>query len=210
MFPKFRLCLPIAVTLLLVITGTGSIYLLSSGGSPIPGKPKAAKSRVTEVYGKLPLAFEENRGQVDERVKFLTRGPGYHLFLTPTEAAFTLFSAKEDPKDKPSMAPLPDRLKSELPEAKTAVLRMKLVGANANSKVIGEGELPGKVNYFIGNEPTKWLTNIPNYKGVRYAEAWPGIDVVYRGENRELEFDFVLAPGVDPGLAVSSLTVPMR
>jgi hypothetical protein len=76
---------------------------------------------------------------------------------------------------------------------------MRLVGANTRAKVRGEDELPGKSNYFIGNEPKKWRTNVPNYAKVKYRDVYPGVDLVYYGNQRgQLEYDFVVAPGADP------------
>jgi len=90
-------------------------------------------------------------------------------------------------------SPVPD------PESQApAVLRMKLVGANPHAKVSGLDELPGKSNYFIGNDPKKWRTNVPNYAKVKYANVYPGVDLVYYGNQGQLEYDFVVRPGADP------------
>jgi Beta-propeller repeat len=132
-------------------------------------------------YGKLPLGFEANAGQTDSRVKFLARGPRYSVFLTGDAAVLTL-------PNGPTGARSAER-----------VIRMKLVGANHNARVSGADELPGKTNYFIGNDPSKWRTHVPNYAGVRYADVFPGVDLVYHGNlSGQLEYDFVVAPGADP------------
>src|SRR5204863_5584667 len=91
------------------------------------------------------------------------------------------------------------------------VLRMKLVGANRTAKVTGLDELPGKANYFIGNDPKKWRTDVPTYAKVQYRDVYPGIDLVYYGNQGKLEYDFVVAPGADPNaiaLAVGAGLVP--
>ena len=79
-----------------------------------------------------------------------------------------------------------------------AVLRLKLAGANPKAKVTGLDPLPGKSNYFLGNDPQKWRTNVANYAKVKYQEVYPGIDLVYYGNHGNLEYDFVVAPGADP------------
>ena len=79
-----------------------------------------------------------------------------------------------------------------------AVLRMRLVGANEHAKLSGLDELPGKSNYFIGNDPKKWRTNVANYAKVKYANVYPGVDLVYYGNQGQLEYDFVLQPGANP------------
>jgi hypothetical protein len=130
---------------------------------------------VTAAYGQLPLQFELNQGQSDPQVKFLSRGPGYTLFLTATEAVLSL--------------PTP---------AAPSVLRLKLWGAQANAEVRGAAPLPGQVNYFRGRDPAKWHRHIPTYAQVRYEGVYPGIDLVYYARQRQLEYDFVVAPEADP------------
>src|SRR2546430_3334333 len=75
---------------------------------------------------------------------------------------------------------------------------MKLVGANQAANVTALDELPGKTNYFVGNDPKKWRTDVPTYGKVKYEGVYPGVDLVYYGNQRQLEFDFVIAPGADP------------
>jgi uncharacterized protein (TIGR03437 family) len=123
-----------------------------------------------KTYGKLPLSFEANQGPTDGSVLFLSRERGQTLFLTATEAV--LRSGRE-------------------------VLRMKLAGANPSPRVTGMEELPGKGNYFIGNDPAQWRTNVPTYAKVRYENVYSGMDLVYYGNQRDLEYDFVVAPGAD-------------
>jgi hypothetical protein len=148
----------------------------------------AAKALVREQFGQLPLFFEANRGQTDERVKFLARGGGYNIFLTGAEATLTLLkndggkSAKEKTKR----------------DASFATLRLKFAGANPQPHVAELEELPGKVNYFIGNDPLKWRTNIPTYAKVEYRDVYPGVNLVYYGQQRQLEYDLIVAPGADP------------
>src|SRR5437016_11123222 len=72
---------------------------------------------------------------------------------------------------------------------------MRLVGANPAPEVAGVGELPGKSNYFLGNDPTKWRTNVSTYAKVEYREVYPGVNLVYYGNQRQLEHDFVVSPG---------------
>ena len=164
------------------------------------GKRQAANLRVVERYGNLPLSFEANRGQTDSDVKFLSRGNGYSLFLTSTEAVLSL--KKPGVRKGPQITQISPIALHSAPSVKSvdegAVLRMKLVGANPKAEVSGLDELPGKSNYFIGNDPSKWRTNVPTYTKVRYENVYSGIDLVYYGNQRQLEYDFVVAPGADP------------
>jgi hypothetical protein len=143
-----------------------------------PGSPGASDNaaKIREAYGKLPLAFEQNRSQGEEGTNFRARGAGYTISLSATEATLLLARGSEEP---------------------STVLRMNLAGANPDAAVEGVNELEGKVNYLIGNDPAKWRTNIATFGRVRYREIYSGIDVVYYGNQRRLEYDFVVAPGRD-------------
>ena len=164
----------------------------ASNGLPNPDPKTQAK--ILESYGKLPLSFEANHGQTDARVKFLSRSSGYTLFLTGDAAVFSLRGSKADGEILPAS---PQSEPKVVPTA-SAVLRMKLVKANPAAKVNGADELLGKSNYFIGNDPKKWRSNVTNYAKVRYEGIYSGIDLVYYGNDRQLEYDFVVAPGADP------------
>src|SRR6266849_3958876 len=167
--------------------------------SPAAKAPSpAAKQKVAEEYGKLPLSFEANHGQTDPKVKFLSRGPGYKLFLLPREAVLML-QRERHAKPARRLGALPGF--PEAPEREASppeIIRMSLLGAAANAAVTGIEQMPGKSNYFIGNDPSQWRTNVPNYAKVMYQRVYPGINLVYHGSRQQLEYDFVVAPGADP------------
>jgi hypothetical protein len=160
-----------------------------------PEKQDERTVRLQHAFGKMPLQFEANRGQTDRRVKFLSRGSGYSLFLTPTEAVFALQKPPATPATIPSAA---SKTGKQSVAAQTTVLRLQLVGANPNPPLAGREALPGKVNYLLGSDPKKWRRNVPTYNKVAYQSVYPGVDLVYYGNQRELEYDFVVAPGADP------------
>ena len=162
------------------------------------GAASSTNAKIAEGYGKLPLSFEANRGQTDSRVRFVSRGQGYSLFLTSREAVLTLArpAARQSRLDKRSKA----ATTKESQATPSTVVSLQLEGANRKPVITQEDELPAKSNYFIGNDPAKWRTNIANYGRVRYHEIYPGIDLVYYGNQRQLEHDFVVAPGADPSL----------
>src|SRR2546428_11328554 len=155
---------------------------------------QATKPQVLAAYGKLPLSFEANQGQTEPQVKFLSRGRGYTLFLTHTEAVLTLTKADAHAKRQISG----DATLVEPEKRAGTVLRMKFVGANPAPAVAGVGELPGKSNYFVGNDPKKWRANVPTYAKIEYRDVYPGVNLVYYGNQRQLEHDFVVSPGADP------------
>lgn len=152
-----------------------------------------------EAYGKLPLSFEINQGQTDPQVKFLSRGSGYNLFLTSTEAIFALKRPAAHRARYTSLAE--ERLAAnQTAGTPPTILSMKMLGANRDSEVTGLDELPGKSNYFIGDDPKKWRANIPSYSRAHYRDVYPGVSLIYYGNQRQLEYDYVLAPGADPGV----------
>jgi hypothetical protein len=168
-----------------------------------PVTPKTdhlAKAKLKEAYGKLPLSFEANQGQANKEVKFISQGSGYKLFLTATKAVMTLNSSRES-KAKDQKSFIKDNKLDrglQTPSLDQTVLQMQLVGANPAPGITGIDLLPGKSNYFIGNDPKEWRTNIAQYAKVRYQNVYPGVDMVYYGNQRQLEYDFIVAPGSDP------------
>ena len=151
---------------------------LVPGGSAESRRPSAPNvngepARLSEGYGRLPLRFEVNRGQTSGSVKFLARGSGYTLFLAESGAVLRLRDA--------------------------GVLRLTLEGANRKLSVSGLEELPGRSNYLVGADTRAWLTGVPAFGKVRYESVYKGIDAVYYGRQGQLEYDFVVAPGADPG-----------
>jgi hypothetical protein len=158
-------------------------------------KPEAAKrAQVTKAYGQLPMSFEANHGQTDAQVKFISRGSGYSLFLTSTEAVLAL----RNEKHRAASVAKSGSQQTAIRNPPAAVVRIKLMDANSDAQTTGLEELPGKTNYLIGNDPAKWRTDVSNYARVRYREVYPGVDLVYYGNQRQLEYDFVIAPGADP------------
>jgi hypothetical protein len=137
-------------------------------------KPQTDSARAAFV--KLPLYFEPNVGQADRGVKFTSHGLGYALYLTSREAV----------------------LAAQNSGTPGATMRMRLAGASAAPRVTGVEEWPGRTNYFIGNDSSKWRTNVPTFKRVKYEGVYPGVDLIYYGNQQQLEYDFVVAPGADP------------
>src|SRR4029077_5841117 len=162
--------------------------------------PDESKARLVNSYGRLPLSFEANRGRTDSQVKFMSRGQGYTLFLTRRAETVLVLRKPAPQRDLLKPAALVSVPATLNPDAAgpPAIVRMKLVGANAKPRAEALDELPGKANYFIGNDPKKWRTNVPLYAKVRYRDVYPGVDLMYYGNQRQLEHDFIVAPGADP------------
>ena len=161
-----------------------------AGKTPTPD----ASRKVAANYGKLPISFEANHGQTDKRVKFVARGSGYGLYLSGNEAVLALHApqSKETPSGTDPLA------KSHpLPSVKTDIVRMQLRNANPAAQPVGIDALPGTANYFVGKDPSQWHTDIPTYSRVKFSAVYPGIDLVYYGNQSQLEYDFVVAPKAD-------------
>ena len=158
-----------------------------------------ARARAHRAYGRLPLSFEENRGQSDARVRFLSQGQGYRVFVTAAETVLVLRQPSTlTPTPLEKSAAAQTRHADGAGSTPPTVLTMRLIGANPGTQSAGMEELPGKVNYFIGNNPARWQKDVRTYAKVESRNVYPGIDMIHRGNQRQLEYDFVVAPGADP------------
>jgi hypothetical protein len=137
------------------------------------------------AFGELPLSFEENRGQAAANVRFVARGYGYDLSLSPDRTVLSLCNGAR------SRAAAGD-------EGACRAVTMRLARARRAPRVEGLSPLPGRANYFDGGDPAKWLTDVPTYGRVRYRGVYPGVDVEYYGNQRQLEYDFIVAPNASP------------
>jgi hypothetical protein len=160
-----------------------SVATLSSAASGPATKtaPPEVQARALAQYGKLPLSFEENRGQADSQVRFLSRGSGYAILLTPAEVFLNVRAP-----GKPGQP------------TKQSSIRMSFPGAKSSAAITGGGRQSAVSSYFFGNDAAKWLSGIPNYSRVCYRGVYPGVDMVLYGNQGRLEYDFEVAPGADP------------
>ncbi len=165
------------ISLMLLLRG----QVLNAKDGDDPSRPEPHGVLVN--YFRAPISFEPNQGQTDERVKFMARGAGYNLFLMRSSAVFFLRHDEES---------------NDLVPKESEALAMKVVGASPAQTMTGKFELPGKSSYFLGSDPKRWHTNIPNFEKVEYENIYPGIDLVYHGIGGQLEYDFVVHPGAQP------------
>src|SRR5579871_2605752 len=172
-----------AWTLLVAVAFSGSCAAQASGAQG------ATLGSIKARYGNLPLTFEANRGQAGSQVNFLSRGPGYTAFLTSDGMVLSLRAGQPTGS---VIAPSYTR------PSKKSRLQFRLVGAANNPVTVGELPQLGRVNYFVGNNPAKWQRNVPTYAQIRCKDVYPGIDLLYYGNQQQLEYDFAIAPGADP------------
>jgi photosystem II stability/assembly factor-like uncharacterized protein len=170
------------------------VWTLLSAAIFAASEPATAGKSPAPAFSSLPLCFEANRGQVDSQVRFLARGRGHNFFLAPAEAVVVLNKS----------LPTADVRRRQVRHAgraavQTKSVRFRLVGADPQAHMSGLDLLSGKVNYFLGTDPLEWRSGISTYQKVQVQQAYPGVDVVYRASGQQLEYDFYLAPGADPG-----------
>ncbi|MCW3100048.1 MAG: hypothetical protein JWL77_5666 [Chthonomonadaceae bacterium] len=196
-------------SLFVTLTLTGVVSALSLPGladpptktilppTSIPSTP-AQKAALIQEANRLPLAFESNQGQTDAHVRFLTRSSDSTLFLTPSEAVFSL-PAPLSAKTRQKTTARQDRAPRSAKEKIAAVsLRMQMVGADPKAKELTQQPLPGKINYFLGKDPSRWHAGVPTFGRVGFQGVYPGVDMVYYGNRKHLEYDFLVAPHADP------------
>ncbi|MCW3100859.1 MAG: uncharacterized protein JWL77_6477 [Chthonomonadaceae bacterium] len=171
-------------------------FLVHSPGAAGQGNSRPA-SLPTGAYGERPLSFEPNQGQAQQQVAFLSHGGDYTLFLTAHEAVFATLPRPVTPSQTQVSA---SRHAKRTHPTPPDIVRMRLIGANAEAAPIAADLLPGHTNYLTGSDPKRWRTQIPNYAKVAYPEVYPGIALVYYGNQRRLEYDFVLRPHADPNV----------
>jgi hypothetical protein len=152
----------------------------ASGGGTAPGAshqatPSADDADTAAAFGRLPLRFEPDRGQAGGTAGYVARAPGYTASVGPTALVLSIGGAEAD------------------------TVGMRLDGADAGATARRGERLDGVSNYLSGPDPADWVLGVAGYRSVTYAGAYPGIDVVYRGAPSGLEYDFVVAPGADPG-----------
>ena len=148
-----------------------------------------ARTKLLDSYGKLPLTFIENRGQIDRRVKLYEKGSGHSTFFTEKGVFLTLTKSKKVTKEG---------LVDEKKGLTGSIVKLSPVGGNSAPEIIAEALQEGKVNYFTGNDPEEWKTDLPTYGAVVYKDVYKGIDIKFYGNNRQLEYDVIVKPGADP------------
>ena len=195
-----------------IIATSATKPLLPAIPAQSPSVDDATKSKMLDALAKIPMSFEVNHGQTAKQVQFLSRGAGYTLFLTRDSAVLALPVPSTQPKPTTQSASISSHPLPYVPSSRQftvpnqgapraeAVLNMHVVGANPQTRISGVGKQEAQTNYFIGNDPAQWHTRVANYEKVRYAGVYPGVDLVYYGNQKQLEYDFVVSPGADPSV----------
>jgi hypothetical protein len=149
-----------------------------------------ARLKALESYGKLPLSFVENKGQVDKKVSFYLKGSQGTIYFTKEAIIYDLILGEPRPSKREG--------RRTTKEVKRLSFTLKPVGARKGVRLIANERLPGRVNYFIGSDPKGWRTDIPIYREILYEGFFTGIDLRLYGTNNQMEYDFIVQPGADP------------
>jgi hypothetical protein len=175
---------------ILLLCAAGPLLVLASRATGSwrgeTGPLRGANRRVTASARPRPLHFEEDLGQSAGAGRFFSRGRGYALALDSRGASLTLVPSATGSRRTGSAAGRP------------ASTRLELQGSNPKARIVGLDRQRGVVNYLVGRDPKKWRTHIPTYKKVKYEAVYPGVDLVYHGDQGSLEYDFIVRPGADP------------
>ena len=184
----------------LLLLGASSAQSLAAPNDPTTGAKSPhngilpshpAKVQAAMQFSHLPLSFEPNQGQADRSVRFLTHSLDAALSLNASEAVFTLPA-------QPGVHQKNRKTLQAAGKSSVTTLHMQLVGADPHASTLQQQTLPGRVNYFCDKDPRKWHSDIPTFGKVGFQGVYPGVDVVYYGNQRHLEYDFLVAPHADP------------
>ena len=185
-------------------SASGQPSPLSKLSASSPGVQATAKLRALSYFSGLPLMFEPNQGQAnldpsDRRIRFLAHASGYGLYFGHDGAILTLPTQVSPAAASSAAGSVARNRKPSRP--RVALLEMKVAGANPDASLTAADPLPGKTNYLLGNDPAKWRRGIPQFARLRYENIYPGINLVFYGNQGHLEYDFQVAPGADPSQA---------
>ncbi len=181
---RFWFIVVVALALVAIITPTWA------------DEPTSVSPPLLSALGQLPLRFEVGESEAGARDRFIARGPAYYLTITPTETLVSVCKSSLPANGSPGPV-LPGALPASVSYRSFG---LEFVGADASARIAGEQELPGSVNYFLGNDPARWRTGVPTFARVRVTDLYPGISLIHYGNQQRLEYDFVVGPGVDPSV----------
>lgn len=189
--------LVICISVMIPTKGLAAQKVISAKAGPIAAIDPATKSRMLQMNAHHSLGFEPNWGQAPPAVRYTAHGTAYTLFLTSSDAIFVLPHDVEFPAT--TIDGSQGSASRQISKRSTwASVRMHMVGARSESPIVPSGSLPGKKNYFIGIDKSKWAKGVPLYSQVNYQNIYPGIDVAYKGLGEQVEFDFIVSAGANP------------
>jgi hypothetical protein len=184
-----------------------SILILVSFTTKLNAQPtlnsEPQKQLVMSNLSSMPQIFTENRGQWDSKALFKAEAGGATFWYCRDEVVYQFTRDTDEliedgmPHGPEMPEGIPDKFNQPRYKKESMVLRAQFVGANPDAEIIGENRLSHNNNYFIGNIPSKWATDVPNYSSLTYKDIYPGIDLKYHGNGKGMKYDFIVNPGAD-------------
>ena len=179
------------------------VVTAASAGSAV--NDAQTKARLSETFGKLPLCFVENRGQLDSHVAYYVQGSDKTLYFTPQGITFALASTEDKPSATKARKHAPELLPATFkPEAKQEsttqrwVVKLDFVGANPNVQIKAHDQTEAVISYFKGPRE-QWNAGLKTYATLVYEDLWPGIDLVYSGTANRLKYHFLVKSAYSGG-----------
>jgi hypothetical protein len=179
------------------VVPTGSHWSERKGEVPRKGTATIERHPVPGLSSSS-LKFVKNEGQAPESVRFVSHGTGYELFLLQQDAVLALSPARRLDLSPTRRNAFFRARHAWQKKPNPSYVRVHLVDSNPETKIAGLLSVPGRTDYFIGQDRARWRTNVPSFSRVQYTSVYPGIDLVFYGNQRRLEYDFIVAPGADP------------
>lgn len=195
MVARHRLTFGLVALLVLLMAGIYPLADTSRQPLSVDCEDEATEARVLEAYGKLPLLFIPNQGQIDDQAEYYTKAPGQTLYFTSDGIVFDFFRPSQTPGRSLGLSQGPE----ETPTATMdrLVFSLDLIGAHPSPVIEGRQQDEAVVNYFIGSDPEKWHSGIPTYREIVYQGIYPNIDLRFYGNQGSLSYDFIVEPGGD-------------
>lgn len=164
------------------------------GAMTKPEITPADKQAIQEQMKGMPMVFQKNEGQTDSTALFLVKNGSTSIYFTSSDIVFQYIQTTKADDEKTADT------------GKGLVLRQSFIDANTASSITGEQQLKSKVNYFIGNDKSKWVSGAPTFAQVRYAQVYPGVDLVFSGTGSKLSQTYALSAGIKPEIIQIRIT----
>jgi len=174
------------------------LHRASGSIKPLPAAPSGVTADGVDLLH-IPLFFIENRGQADPEARFYAKAQGYTLWITPEGMVFDVVRRVPDDGRGGSPPDIREMRGRERKPAARGVARLRFVDAHPSPEIVPVGEAALSVNVFRGSDPSRWHGGIPTSRAVRYRGLYPGIDLEVYGVEKQVEYDWIVAPGADPG-----------
>jgi len=169
------------------------------------GDAQKTDARITALLGNLPLYFVENKGQLDNQVKYYTKAKNGTVYFSSDEIVYQFLLNEENkgtgqksPSQEDMRTPTGNAANNEPSKIREETIRVSFVGANSEARIEARREQEARFSYFRGNDPEKWVTGARSFEQMAYRELYPGINLLVSGREGRMKNEYVVRPGADP------------